>query len=178
MPSFLHRQLRLTFVLGLLIAIGVGCSRGKSSQTLPTSGSQRSGPSTVRPAVPVASSTSIEGRWQRISWEINGESLPEFKFPIYLEIAGNRATFTLGTRVFADGTIKFDANQSPKTIDLVVTSRMGSSNGRTESSFGIYEISGDTLTTCSSGDSPASRPKNFSFPKGMETVIMKFRRLP
>jgi uncharacterized protein (TIGR03067 family) len=166
----------LVVAVSLLAASGEGCNRDKSTESISPATSKPGGKSSAEPATAQSAAAGIEGKWQRISQVINSQAV-EGDLPVVMEIAESRVTLTLGNRLVGDGTAKIDASASPPTIDLVTTGRMGSSNGRIESTFGIYQITGDQLVTCFSGDSPATRPKTFDFQATGETVITKYRRV-
>jgi uncharacterized protein (TIGR03067 family) len=94
-----------------------------------------------------------------------------------MEIAGNKVTFTTGNRVVGDGTIKVDTSRQPRTIDLQVTSRVGGTAGRTTDSYGIYEVSGDTVKICTVGNAE-QRPKSIPPTAGSGATTTTYQRSP
>jgi uncharacterized protein (TIGR03067 family) len=87
----------------------------------------------------------LEGVWRFALVEVNGMKQPEAPFDSnkLLVLPGGRYVIVQGTRI-THGVIKLDPAKSPKHYDVTVTN--GPSKGL--SSFGVYEIDGDTWKVC------------------------------
>jgi len=125
-----------------------------------------------------ASSGGLDGTWKPASLEISGEQVP-IEGPqaeVLTVISGNRVEMKLGNRIVGQGTITVDNNQQPKTIDMTVQQMIGKNSGRTESTIGIYEVTGDTLRLCL-GDADKPRPTEFRTDKSSARKLSTYRRL-
>lgn len=77
-----------------------------------------------------------------------------------LSVVGNKFTLT-GEKFSVTGTFAVDPTKSPKTIDVLLTSK----EGRETKVLGIYEIRGDIRKSCFTlGES--ERPRQFTMAKG------------
>jgi RNA polymerase sigma factor (sigma-70 family) len=109
----------------------------------------------------------LQGTWQAVSGEENGQPLTDDFVKNYkATFAGNRVKLTAiddsGT-----GTIKLDPKQNPKTIDIHIKEN--------EEAIGIYEVTGDTLKLCMVEAKPGNeRPTEF-VGKGQQILIV-FKR--
>jgi uncharacterized protein (TIGR03067 family) len=108
---------------------------------------------------------------------VDGQRVPDRPVAVVMEILGDKVTITAGNRLAGDGTIHVDTSQNPPTIDLHVTSRIGGTAGRTTDSYGIYEVSGNTLKICSVGNAD-QRPKSIPPAAGSGAVTHTYQRAP
>lgn len=100
----------------------------------------------------------IQGTWTMVSFEVNGESVPENVIETgRLEIKKDVYTPKLGeqTQWF---TIVLSAEKDPKTFEL--TARNGANSGGLFK--GIYKLDGETLTMCRALTEQDPRPTEFA----------------
>jgi uncharacterized protein (TIGR03067 family) len=111
----------------------------------------------------------LEGNWQVISMEIDGQKMPEEDAKQYtVLIKGDKYTLKMQDNPINQGTIKVDPTKKPKTIDITPTD--GDNSGKTM--LGIYEQDGDTQKTCyTQPDKP--RPTKFSSEGGNTLIVYK-----
>jgi RNA polymerase sigma factor (sigma-70 family) len=115
---------------------------------------------------PDADKKSFQGTWTVFYMEDQGE-------PILVEETQSRK---LKWIVEGDkyrwgsfsGTFRLDATKKPKTIDITTDDKTVTSNG-------IYELDGNKLTICMGG---ANRPKEFATGPGTTAVLKKMEREP
>src|SRR5262249_16780294 len=113
----------------------------------------------------------IQGAWGYATLELDGKAIPEQSLGgSKLEIAGNKFTSTTGEVVYK-GTVKLDATQKPKTIDLMFTE--GPEKGNT--ALGIYELNGDTWRICLTVTAK-ERPKEFATKSGSGLALETLKR--
>lgn len=101
---------------------------------------------------------SIQGTWTMVSFEVNGEAVPDGQVKMgRLVVLKDIYELTFGgrTRSF---TIVLNPEPNPRTFDL--TARDGPNTGRLFK--GIYKVEGDTLTMCRGVTEAAERPTEFS----------------
>jgi uncharacterized protein (TIGR03067 family) len=154
----------------LALLLCIGCTRNPPA---PQPANVASAPS----GQPPRASEGLEGTWKKVAEEYDGQQVPQPPVTVLMEIAGNKVTFTTGNRVVGDGTIKVDTSRQPRTIDLQVTSRVGGTAGRETDSYGIYEVSGDTLKICTVGNAE-QRPKTIPPPAGSGATTTTYQRSP
>jgi len=113
----------------------------------------------------------IEGTWEMISGEQNGQEEPaEDVQRSTLEIVGNQHTVTVGDAVLK-GTHTLDSSQTPMTIDSTDTA------GPFEnmSLKGIFKLDDDVLTICF-GAPDGDRPAEFTTKDGKATILHVWKR--
>ena len=113
----------------------------------------------------------IEGRWELIGGEQNGEDEPQEDLArSSLVIEGNHHTVTIGDAVLK-GTHTLDTSQSPMAIDAEDTA------GPFEdmSLKGIFKVDGDELTICFAPPGN-DRPAEFSTKEGKAALMHVWRR--
>lgn len=113
----------------------------------------------------------IEGRWQAVSMEIDGNRLSDEECKKFVLEHGRDGEWELivdGTEL-ARGTTSVDPSQTPKTIDFATT---GGTNAG-ERTYGIYEITGTTWRVCNA-QAGRPRPNEFSSPAGSGRVLVVF----
>jgi uncharacterized protein (TIGR03067 family) len=179
MRNYFCGQKMLMFAVCVMVLLGSGCNRESStspSKTAKTAESH-SGQAARPPEQPAHTSQGLEGRWKQLYEEVDGQRVPDRPVAVVMEISGDKVTITAGNRLAGDGTIHVDTSQNPPTIDLHVTSRIGGTAGRTTDSYGIYELSGNTLTICSAGNAD-HRPKSIPPAAGSGAVTHAYQRVP
>ena len=140
------RTIRVLSLPVLILALSLGC--GKKAE-----------PTATAPAAPI----SIEGEYMVVGAEMWGEKVPAeeiakgpdaekvFKF------GKDTIDFTMSKKP-ETGKYTIDPSKSPAEIDLSHVTK----DGKTEKSYGIYKIEGDTLTFFLAGaKDPKNRPKEF-----------------
>ena len=113
----------------------------------------------------------IEGRWQLIGGETNGQAEPEGLLATStLEVVDNRHTVTVGKAVM-QGTHVIDSSKQPMTIDSTDTA------GPFEnlSLRGILKLEDDVLTICF-GAPDGERPVEFTTQEGKATILHIWKR--
>ncbi|MCI0463737.1 MAG: TIGR03067 domain-containing protein [Gemmataceae bacterium] len=109
----------------------------------------------------------LQGTWQTVSVEIDGESLGPGVKKDRLTIEGN--AFVLSTRGGnTGGILTIDPTRRPRTIDT--ETRLGDNKGT--KAVGIYVIDDDTLKVCYA-PVPQPRPTEFkTTPKSMRALVI------
>ena len=112
----------------------------------------------------------FEGTWRFVSLEVEGMKVPEEAIKdARLFVKGK--DFTMKDKVNTyRGTLTIDPGKKPKTIDLKFTE--GPEKGNT--SYGIYELSGDELKICltiTSKDRPTEFAAKAKSGHGLETLM-------
>jgi len=115
----------------------------------------------------------LQGTWTAVRAERDGKAAGD--------VVGNRLSFDrdrfridspAGKTLYA-GTVRVDASATPAAVDFVHTE--GALAGK--SWKGIYELAGDTLTTCDNApDLAKNRPASFEARRGSGYVLINFRR--
>src|SRR5262245_23322099 len=104
----------------------------------------------------------FQGTWQAVAFS-NGDdgqvTEKELK-DIQIAITANQFKLT-GTGYTITGTFEIDSSKSPKTIDVLITSK----HGRETRFLGIYEIQGDRRKSCFFLEG-IERPTRFTSEKG------------
>jgi uncharacterized protein (TIGR03067 family) len=113
-----------------------------------------------------------QGAWKPVSMQHDGElSPPEKLKPIKLTVEG--ATYHFQNGDFNErGTYKFDPDQNPKALDIVV----GEGPDKGKVYLVIYKVEGDRLTICleSAGK---NRPQQFTGKAGTGCVLEEWQRV-
>ena len=116
----------------------------------------------------------IEGTWQAISLEVNGNAVGADDVKKISTENGRDGEWTLlveGKDV-AEGTSTIDPTVTPKTIDFKTTK--GNNAGQT--SFGIYEMTGKIRKLCIA-EPGRPRPADFSATAGSGRMLVVFERV-
>ena len=113
-----------------------------------------------------------QGTWKAVSIQHDGKlSPPEKLKPITLTVEGAKYHFQNGD--FSErGTYKFDPDQSPKALDIVV----GEGPDKGKVYLVIYKVEGDRLTICLESENK-NRPKQFTGNAGTGCVLEEWRRV-
>lgn len=113
---------------------------------------------------------SLQGVWQAVSAEIEGNPAPEEKLKaLKLTFKGNKASHPGPDGKAEEVMIKLDASKKPKTIDVSPTD----GNDKGKILVGIYSIEGDTLKICGA-KAGSDRPTEFK--AGKNVIYMVFKR--
>ena len=107
----------------------------------------------------------LQGKWNVESFEYNGNPVERLKDAVR-EIKDSKYSLTPKTGEGIEGTLKIDATQKPKTIDLDV-------NGRILK--GIYELDGDMLKFCYNL-SDSERPTEFVSKPDSGLIVVVHKR--
>lgn len=119
----------------------------------------------------------LEGTYVIVGLEMGGEKIPdEFlgKSPedeLTVKITGDKL---ISTKKGKDDSIsyKIDTSKSPAHITTTETKA-----GKTETSYGIYKIDGDTLTICMvESEKAEDRPKEFKSAKNSRTMLLTLKK--
>ena len=116
----------------------------------------------------------IEGTWQAISVEVNGNSVGADDVKKIRIDNGRDGEWTIlveGKDV-AEGTSTIDPTVTPKTIDFKTTK--GANAG--ETTYGIYELTGKTRRICYA-EPGRPRPADFSAGAGSGRILAVFERV-
>ena len=109
----------------------------------------------------------IEGNWIPVSFEINGQKLPEESFK------NTQLVLTDGNYKYQNdqGTYKLIPTEKPKAMDITGTA--GPNQGKTI--LAIYELTGDTLRICYDLGGK-TRPSEFSTMAGTKQFLAYYKR--
>ena len=88
---------------------------------------------------------------------------------LFRTVKGNQYTVFLFDKAVGNGTSKIDATKKPKTIDSFPANLAG------KALLGIYQIEGNTITTCYAA-AGKERPTEFGSKKGSEHTLMVWER--
>ncbi len=113
----------------------------------------------------------LRGTWRYESLVVEGTKADEDDFKnARLVCEGEKFTMNDGTATYR-GTLHLDPAKKPRTIDVVFTD--GPEKGKT--SFGIYEVEGDTFKVCI-GLAGKERPTEFVSKPGSGHVLEVLKR--
>jgi uncharacterized protein (TIGR03067 family) len=112
----------------------------------------------------------LDGDWEIASVVRDGKEQTLDEKPV-VTIKGDSLSFKRGDEAHK-GTIKADAGQTPKTIDL--TPDDGPDKGKTL--MGVYELKGDELRLCH-GEPGSDRPKELSSKEGSGLTLVTLKRV-
>lgn len=124
---------------------------------------KRMGVAARKPAAVEGDGKLMQGDWAFTSQTAEGVETPASLLKtLRLTIDGDTFRVTVGGEVVESGTATFDASQTPKTLDVTITS---GATGKGTKWLAIYKIDGDTVTLCFD---PAGkkRPTEFKAEKG------------
>jgi len=116
----------------------------------------------------------IEGTWQAISLEVNGNAVGADDVKKIAIDNGRDGEWTLLVegKEIAEGTSTIDPTVTPKTVDFKTTK--GGNAGQT--TYGIYEMIGKTRRICYA-EPGRPRPADFSAPAGSGRILAVFERV-
>jgi uncharacterized protein (TIGR03067 family) len=117
-------------------------------------------------------SKQLQGAWQAVNFERNGEKAPEDDVKNYkMTIDGDKYKFTAGGDTLSAGTLKLDPTSKPKSIEIVVTE--GEHSGNTMK--GIYEVDDDNHKICVA-EPDKTKPTEFGSKADSGTIYIVFKR--
>ncbi len=112
----------------------------------------------------------LEGTWQLISAETDGEKLPDERAKqIRVVISKGKHTVYLNDKAIVEGVaFRIDPTRTPKEVEDTLKDG--------QKIRGIYELDGDTLRSCVAGVGK-ERPTRFSGEKGTGCTLRNFKRV-
>ena len=114
----------------------------------------------------------LEGEWRFVGLQVDGSDVPAaMSAQSRILIDGDRFRMESPEATY-DGVFSIDASVEPMRIDIEFVEGPEAGN----SSYGIYQLSGDQLTICL-GVAGASRPKSFATKKGSGHALERLRRV-
>lgn len=120
----------------------------------------------------------LQGKWKLTKLEIDGAPGPKDALAATVVVTGDKMSILLkgpgGKEEKRSMTIRLDPSKSPGHIDM----KPEGPPAKDDTSFGIYELKGDTLRICGS-DPPRSkdRPTGFEVKKGDHRVLFTLERV-
>jgi len=119
----------------------------------------------------------LDGSYLIVALEMGGEKLPADLIDKAPE--ADRTISIKGDKLIANKsgkedsiTIKLDPSKTPAQITTTENK-----NGKTETSYGIYKLDGDTLVICMvEGGKEADRPKEFKTSKESKAILMTLKK--
>jgi uncharacterized protein (TIGR03067 family) len=114
----------------------------------------------------------LEGEWRFVGLQVDGSDVPAaMSAQSRILIDGDRFRMESPEATY-DGVFSIDGSLEPMRIDIEFVEGPEAGN----SSYGIYQLSGDQLTICL-GVAGASRPKSFATKKGSGHALERLRRV-
>jgi uncharacterized protein (TIGR03067 family) len=112
--TFISGSRAMRLAIGAVLLAGVwtaGCGKQQPSPT--------SGPAAVPPPTPAGDTAALEGRWEVVSSEFEGQpATAAYRPGTVIVIEGGKFYFTDGSAKSGPTTVKLDAKAEPKSIDL------------------------------------------------------------
>ena len=119
----------------------------------------------------------LQGTWQTITSEMDGEKQPEDEVKEYKVVfAGDKLSILKSGDVFMAGTYTVDAGEKPGHIDLKLEKNEENPADVGKTLAGIYEVDGDSLKWCFTISGGAERPKSFATSSGSQSVNATLKR--
>ena len=110
----------------------------------------------------------VEGTWQVVSVEMNGQQVPGLESAELTLRPDGGKTFKLPSGTLEEGTYKLDPQADPGHIDSTTDGKPGTERG-------IYELKGDTLKLCLS-TAGGTRPDSFATRAGTDLILIVLKR--
>ena len=118
----------------------------------------------------------LKGKWEPTASESGGNRDDESDYKQYrLVFEGDKFTITKSGETHMKGSVKIDAAQTPKKIDMVVE-ECPDPDIKGKSLLGIYELKGEELKWCFVPPDGGDRPKDFSSQSGTSQILATFKR--
>lgn len=119
----------------------------------------------------------LQGRWQLVYQEVNGEKLPDEvasrTFHGKMVFVGNKIHYSVDLPSFDfDFTYQLHPELDPKAIDLWIA-RAPDKQGVGQQLHGVYLLKDDTLKIC---HAKTARPLGFDARKGSHNVLIVLKR--
>ena len=109
-----------------------------------------------------ADKAALQGAWQSVGSEVNGEKQPEDDAKQYvIAFEGDKMTITRSGEMVMKGSIKLDAAQAPRHIDFKIEENARDADAVGRTLEGIYEVKGEDLKWCFTLPDRGERPKAF-----------------
>ena len=115
----------------------------------------------------------LQGTWNVIDLEIEGETMPASMFAEARIIVTESSFSAIAMGAIFEGRLEIDAARVPKTMDMIFTA--GQEKGR--AALAIYEIEQDTWKLCLT-ISDAARPTQFATSAGSGHALETLKRVP
>jgi uncharacterized protein (TIGR03067 family) len=116
----------------------------------------------------------MQGTWKVTELTEKGVKLPAKETdPVEVIILASRMTINDDGMFREEITLKLDAKQKPKVVELNYTK--GPNKGNTET--GIYSVDGDTLKMCINEKKGGARPTEFSSTKENEFSLVVLKKV-
>jgi uncharacterized protein (TIGR03067 family) len=118
----------------------------------------------------------LKGKWEPMSSESGGNKDDESEYKQYrLVFDGDKFTILKSGEEHMKGTMKIDASQKPRRLDLVIEEcQEGDMKGK--SLEGIYELKGDELKWCFVPPDKGDRPKEFASQSDTSQINVTLKR--
>jgi uncharacterized protein (TIGR03067 family) len=114
----------------------------------------------------------LQGEWSMVSGSADGQPMPdEMRKQMKRVCRGDEATTTMAGQLYIKAKITIDPSKKPKTIDYQMTD--GFTKGKKQ--LGIYEVDGDTFSSCF-GKPGAERPTEFTSKPGDGRTLSVWKR--
>ena len=116
----------------------------------------------------------MQGTWKVVELTEKGEKLPAKETdPVEVIILATKMAIHDDGKFREEITLKLDAKQKPKAVDLKYTK--GPNSGKVES--GIYIVEGDTLKICINEKKDGARPTEFTSTKQNEFALVVLKKV-
>jgi uncharacterized protein (TIGR03067 family) len=119
----------------------------------------------------------LQGTWQTVTSEMDGERQPEDEVREYKVIVdGDKLSIMKSGEVFMAGTFTLDTGPKPRHIDLKLDKNVPNPSDVGKTLPGIYEVNGDAWKWCFAVSDRVERPKGFGTTPGSELVNATLKR--
>ena len=96
-----------------------------------------------------ADKAALQGTWQTVASEVNGEKEAEDRSKQYqVVLEGDKMTITRDGQTVMKGSYKLDAAQTPRRLDLKIEENPNDADAVGKTLEGIYEVKGEDLKWC------------------------------
>ena len=119
----------------------------------------------------------LEGTYVIVSLEMGGEKIPDELFSKAPEADRTiriTADKLISSKKGKDDSVAYKVDASKSPAHITTTEAKG---GKTETSYGIYKLDGDTLTICMvESEKAEDRPKEFKSAKDSKVMILTLKK--
>jgi len=125
-----------------------------------------------------ADKAALQGTWQAVSSEMDGDKQPEDEVKLYtLVFSGDKLVVNKAGDCVMEGTVTLDAAQDPKHLDLKLEKNPGNPDDVGKTMPGIFAVKGDELKWCFTlPGGGTERPKEFKTEAGSGRVSAVMKR--